>query len=107
MAASGTMRSSSRRVAVSRGRLQIARLITMIASIVALILIAGIVLVVLKANPSNQIVSAITDAARWLAGPFDGMFSLSKHRIEVAVNWGIAAVVWFLLGRLLARIIAP
>src|SRR3954453_12547835 len=107
MAASGTMRSSSRRVAVSRGRLQIARLITMIASIVALILIAGIVLVVLKANPSNQIVSAITDAARWLAGPFDGMFSLSKNRIEVAGNWGIAAVVWFLLGRLLARIIAP
>jgi hypothetical protein len=107
MATSGTMRRSSRRVAVGRGRLQIARLISLIASIVALILIAGIVLVVLKANPSNQIVSAVTDAARWLAGPFDGMFSMAKHRVEVAVNWGIAAVVWFLVGRLLARVIAP
>jgi hypothetical protein len=107
MATSGTMRRSSRRVAVGRGRLQIARLISLIASVVALILIAGIVLVVLKANPSNQIVSAVTDAARWLAGPFDGMFSMAKHRVEVAVNWGIAAVVWFLVGRLLARVIAP
>jgi hypothetical protein len=107
MATSPTMRRSSRRVAVGRGRLQIARLISLIASVVALILIAGIVLVVLKANPSNQIVSAVTDAARWLAGPFDGMFSMAKHRVEVAVNWGIAAVVWFVVGRLLARVIAP
>jgi hypothetical protein len=107
MASSPAMRRSSRRVAVGRGRLQIARLISLIASIVALILVAGILLVVLKANQSNQVVSAITDAARWLAGPFDGMFSMSKHRVEVAVNWGIAAVVWFLVGRLLARIVAP
>jgi hypothetical protein len=107
MAASGTMRSSSRRVAVSRGRLQIARIINLIASLVALVLISGIVLVVLKANPSNEIVNAVTDAARWLAGPFDGMFSLKKHTTEVAVNWGIAAVVWFLVGRVIARIVAP
>jgi hypothetical protein len=107
MAATGTMRSSSRRVAVSRGRLQLARLINLIASLVALVLVAGIALVLLKANPSNEIVNAVTDAARWLAGPFDGMFSLDKHRTEIAVNWGVAAVVWFLAGRLIARIVAP
>jgi len=107
MAATGSMRSSSRRVAMSRGRLQIARLINLIASLVALVLIAGIALVVLKANPSNEIVKAVEDAARWLAGPFDGMFSLKKHTTEIAVNWGVAAVVWFLLGRLIARIVAP
>jgi ribose/xylose/arabinose/galactoside ABC-type transport system permease subunit len=101
------MRSSSRRVAASRGRLQLARIISLIASLVALVLIAGIVLVLLKANPSNDIVKAVEDAARWLAGPFDGMFSFSKHRTEVAVNWGIAAVVWFVVGRVIARIVAP
>jgi ribose/xylose/arabinose/galactoside ABC-type transport system permease subunit len=107
MAATSTMRRSSRRVAASRGRLQLARLVTLIASLVALVLVIGIALTLLKANPSNGIVSALTDAARWLAGPFDGMFSFSKHRTEVAVNWGVAAVVWYLLGRLLARVIAP
>ena len=107
MAATGSMRSSSRRVAVSRGRLQLARIINLIASAVALVLIAGIALVLLKASPSNEVVKAVEDAARWLAGPFDGMFSFAKHRTEVAVTWGIAAVVWFLLGRLIARIVAP
>jgi hypothetical protein len=107
MAATGSMRRSSRRVAVSRGRLMLARAIGMIAAVVALILVIGIALVLLKANQSNQLVSTVNDAASWLAGPFDGLFKLDKHRTEVAVNWGIAAVVWFALGRLLARIVAP
>jgi hypothetical protein len=101
------MRRSSNRVAVSRGRLMLARAISLVATVVALILVLGIALVLLKANQSNQIVSAVHDAAKWLAGPFDGLFKLSKHTTEVAVNWGIAAVVWFLVGRLLARIVAP
>jgi hypothetical protein len=101
------MRQSSRRVAASRGRLMLARAISLIATVVALILVLGIVLVLLKANQSNQIVSAVHDAAQWLAGPFDGLFKLSKHSTTIAVNWGIAAVVWFLVGRLLARIVAP
>src|SRR5436190_10821605 len=107
MAATGSMRQSSRRVAASRGRLMLARAISMVAAVVALILVLGIALVLLKANPSNQIVSAIHDAAQWLAGPFDGLFNLSKHRTEIAVNWGIAAVVWLVVGRLVARIVAP
>jgi len=85
----------------------LARAISMVAAVVALILVLGIALVLLKANPSNQIVSAIHDAAQWLAGPFDGLFNLSKHRTEIAVNWGIAAVVWLVVGRLVARIVAP
>jgi hypothetical protein len=85
----------------------LARAIAMVAAVVALILVLGIALVLLKANQSNQLVAAVNDAATWLAGPFDGLFNLSKHRTEIAVNWGIAAVVWFALGRLLARIVAP
>jgi hypothetical protein len=107
MAASGSMRQSSRRVAASRGRLMLARAIAIVAAVVALILVIGIALVLLKANQSNQIVSAVHDAASWLAGPFDGLFKLDKPRTSTAVNWGVAAVVWFLLGRLIARIVAP
>src|SRR3954454_1025254 len=107
MAATGSRRGSSRRVPVSRARLTLARIIGMAASLVALVLVIGIALVLLKANPSNEVVKAVTDAARWLAGPFDGLFKLDKQRTEVAVNWGVAAVVWFLLGRLIARVVAP
>ena len=65
----------------------------------------GIVLVALEANSSNDIVQVVRDAARFLAGPFDGLFTLERNKVEVAVNWGIAAVVWLLLGRLIARLL--
>ena len=86
-------------------RASLARAITLAATAVALILVAGILLVVLEANPSNDIVQVVRDAATFLAGPFDGLFTLDSNKTEVAVNWGIAAVVWFALGRLLARLI--
>jgi hypothetical protein len=94
-------------VAANSGRAAVARVIGAITAIVTLILLVGIALVLLKANPANDIVAAIRDAASWLAGPFEGMFSFDKARTEIAVNWGVAAAVWFIAGRLLARIIAP
>jgi hypothetical protein len=93
--------------AANRGRLMLARVIGTIAAVVALILLIGIVLVLLKANQSNAVVELVRDAASWLAGPFEGMFSFDRQRTETAVNWGVAAVVWLVVGRLLARIIAP
>ena len=36
---------------------------------------------------------------------FDDLFNLQRHKVEVAVNWGIAAVVWYAVGRLLARLL--
>jgi hypothetical protein len=101
-----TLRSRSA-LAASSGRRMLARAVAAAASLVALILLVGIALVLLKANPSNALVDAIRDAAAWLAGPFGGMFEFDRNRTETAVNWGVAAVVWFALGRLLARVIAP
>ena len=51
----------------------LARVVRLIVSIIVLILVAGIVLVLLKANPTSTIVSDIHDAAHWLAGPFNGL----------------------------------
>lgn len=100
----GTMRAR-RYAAATSARLALARLISAAAAVVALILIVGIVLAVLKANGSNEVVKAFHDAARTLAGPFNGLFTLHPRRAELAVNWGIAAVVWFALGRLIARML--
>ena len=110
MAAAGNktraMRTRSA-AAANRGRLVLARVIGTIAAIVALILLVGVALVLLEANQSNAVVELVRDAASWLAGPFEGMFSFDRRRTETAVNWGVAAAVWFVLGRLLARIVAP
>jgi hypothetical protein len=91
--------------AAMTARAGLARAVRLVTAIVALILIVGIVLVLLRANPSNDLVSAVRDAAAFLAGPFDQMFELDRRRVETAVNWGIAAAVWFILGSLIARVI--
>jgi hypothetical protein len=83
----------------------LARVVQLVVSVVVLIIVAGILLVVLKANPSNSIVSQVHDWARWLAGPFDGIFSFRNARVAIAVNWGIAAVVYLFVGGLIARLI--
>jgi hypothetical protein len=83
----------------------IARAVVLVGAVVALILIAGIVLTLLGANPANGIVKAIHDAARFLAGPFRGLFHLNSHKATEAVNWGIAAVVWYLLAHFIGRLI--
>ena len=69
----------------------LARVVRLIVGIMVLIIVAGIVLVLFKANATNAIVSDVHDAARWLAGPFDGIFSLHNADTATAVNWGIAA----------------
>jgi hypothetical protein len=82
-----------------------ARLVQFVASVVVLIIVAGILLVVLKANPANSIVSEVHDWAHSLAGPFNGMFSFNSANTALAVNWGIAAVLYLFVGGLIARLI--
>jgi uncharacterized membrane protein len=86
-------------------RIAIARVLLLLGSAVALVLVAGILLTVLGANEGNQVVKAVHDAARWLAGPFDGLFRFDNHKTQVAVDWGLAAVVYFAISRFLSRMI--
>jgi hypothetical protein len=86
-------------------RASVARAIVLIGTVVALILVAGILLVVLGANASNGLVKAIYDAGKFLAGPFAGLFKPSDAKLKIAVNWGLAAVVWYALARVIARVL--
>jgi hypothetical protein len=81
------------------------RLVRLAAGIIAAVIALGIAFVVLEANPDNAIVSAVDDVARALVGPFDGMFELDNAKTEVAVNWGIAAFAYLILGALVAWLI--
>lgn len=78
---------------------------TLVATVVAAIIVIGILLVVFKANMSNDLVKAVHDAAKFLAGPFDGMFHLDSRKWTIALNWGIAAAVYLVVGSLIARLL--
>jgi hypothetical protein len=96
---------TNRYMGATVARAGVARAVVLIGTVVALILIVAIVLTLLGANSSNSIVNAIHDAGRFLAGPFRGLFHLSSRKGTEAVNWGIAAVVWFLLAHFIGRLI--
>jgi hypothetical protein len=87
-------------------RLAIARLITAVAAVVAAIIVLAIVLRLLNANPSNGIVDAIHQAGSWLSSPFHGLFSPHNGDVRMALNWGIAALVYLIVARVIARLVA-
>ena len=83
----------------------LARVVRLVTGVVVALIVAGILIHVLDANTSNVIVSAIDDAANWLTQPFHGMFDADKAKVRLAVNWGVAAVVYGIVGMLLAKLI--
>ena len=96
-------------------RTQVARVVRIVFGVRAAILALGALLVVLRdsVNEQNSIVKLVTDVADAVSGPFskdDGIFDFSGKNAEAKnalVNWGIAAVVYLVLGRVLAGVIAP
>ncbi|MCI0689441.1 MAG: hypothetical protein L0Y54_19720 [Sporichthyaceae bacterium] len=80
----------------------VATLIWLIAIIAALVLILYIVLVIFEANRANSFVDFIADAAHTLAWFFRDLFELDDAKLQVVVNYGLAAAVYLGLGKVLA-----
>lgn len=104
--APGRERAAARGVrATRRGLWGMARIVSLITSIVVGLIVVGIVLVLLEANRDNEIVRWLLDAAAWLAEPFDNVFSLDGRKERIAVNYGLAALLYALVGGLIARLL--
>ena len=104
----GTMRARTNAL-----RTKIASVVWLVAVVCALFLAVGALLVALKANQDNAIVQFVLNGADFLDGPFsrdNGIFTF--HGSDAAtksalVNWGIAAVVYLVIGKILDRLIRP
>src|SRR6478672_8372280 len=86
--------------------LMLARMVRLITMLVVGFIVAGILCHVLGANGSNAIVGLVYDVCRPLVSPFKNLFNLSDAKAQIAVNWGIAAVVYGAIGMLVARLLA-
>ena len=89
-------------------RNKIASAIWLVAVICALFLAVGALMVALKMNPDNAIVGFILDGADKLDlgefKEFDGKNAAVKSALT---NWGIAAVIYLVIGKVLDRVIRP
>ena len=88
-----------------RGLRGVARVVSLLTSVVVGLIVIGVVLVLLEANRDNAIVDLLVGAAGWLAEPFDNVFKLDGRKPTVAVNYGLAALVYALVGGLIVRLL--
>jgi len=103
---------------VAKLRVLLARLLWAVCAVCALILAAAVLLIAVDANPENELV-------RWLVARADnvdlGFFDLAnpikdwdKKETDVGqdvktalFNYGLAAIVWLGLGKLLDKVVRP
>ncbi|MGZ4448557.1 MAG: hypothetical protein ACXVW4_02085 [Nocardioides sp.] len=95
-------------------RVLLARVVWLVFALAALFLAVGALLVALKANPDNGLVRFVLDtAARVDLGVFsrhNGIkeFTGSDAATKNALfNWGLGAVAWLVVGRIVERVIRP
>jgi hypothetical protein len=93
---------------VARLRNMIASLVWLIAVLVAGVLALGALFTALdQTNQSNEIVTWILARGHELVGPFKDLFRLETAKNTLLVNWGIAALVYLIVGKVVERFIRP
>lgn len=110
----GTGTGTRGRDAVSKIRNTVAQLVWLVCVVCALLLAAGALLIALDANNRNDLTTFVLQGADAVdLGVFErnaGVFDFKGQGSEVKnalVNWGLAAVAWLVVGRILDRIIRP
>jgi hypothetical protein len=88
-----------------RGIEAVATAVVVAAVIVAIILAVHVVFVVFEANNANSLVTTINDWADTLAWKFRDVFTPENPKTAAFVNYGLAAVIYLIAGRIVAGLI--
>jgi hypothetical protein len=97
-------------------RTRVAQLVWIVCVLAALVLAVGALCIALKANGDNSLVKFCIDTADKLdLGAFsriDGVAHWKGHSQSAltknaCVNWGLAAVVWLIVGKIVERVVRP
>lgn len=84
--------------------LMIARLVRLVFSVIVAVIVIAIAMRLLNANPGNQVVRDVHNAANDFVGPFRNLFTIHNPKLAITVNWGIAAILISMIGELLTRL---
>ena len=91
--------------ATQRGLWGVARLVSLVTAVIVGLIVLGIVLVLLEANRTNELVDLILDVGGFFVEPFDNIFTLDSRKANVVVNWGIGALIYGAVGALIIRLL--
>ncbi|GAA2988284.1 hypothetical protein K388_02057 [Streptomyces sp. KhCrAH-43] len=79
-----------------------ARVIALVADVMAFIIGLWILMYLLDANRGNELVDFVRDTARWLAGWSYDLFTFDKAWANVVAGYGLAALVYLFIGHAVA-----
>ncbi|MGW2474428.1 hypothetical protein [Streptomyces sp. NPDC001665] len=79
-----------------------ARVIALVADVMAFIIGLWILMYLLDANRGNELVEFVRDTARWLAGWSYDLFTFDKTWANVVAGYGLAALVYLFIGHAIA-----
>jgi hypothetical protein len=95
-------------------RVQLARILWLVCVVAALFLAVGALLIALDANKSNALVGFVLNGADLVdlgvfsrqdgIKEFTGADAATKNAL---FNWGLGAIAWLVVGRILDRIVRP
>ncbi|MGH3413151.1 MAG: hypothetical protein ACRDPH_08755 [Marmoricola sp.] len=109
-------RKKEHAMAIAAVRTKVAALVKVICGVLAVLLAIGALLVVLEKyiSSGNNLVQLIWDIDKAIDGPFardgSGVFAFHGHnavKFDAVVNWGIAAVIYLLIGVALNKLLMP
>jgi hypothetical protein len=115
----GAAAAAKAKAGVNLVRLRVAQLVWLVCVLAALVLAIGALLIALKdsVNRDNDAVKFVLDLANKIdLGVFDrknGVFDFDDKNAQTAevknalLNWGLAAIVWLVGGRIIDKIIRP
>ncbi|WP_326591055.1 hypothetical protein [Streptomyces sp. NBC_01294] len=90
------------RVHAARSSSQAGRAVALVADVLAFVIALWILLYLLEANQGNELVGFVHDVASWLVGWSYDLFTFSREWVQVVVGYGLAAVVYLLVGHTIA-----
>ncbi len=109
-------RTAQAKAVATMVRTRISQLVWVVCVLAALVLAAAALCIALKANQDNGLVKFCLDTADKLDfGAFsrsDGVAHWKGHdhaalTKNAVVNWGLAAVLWLIIGKVVERIVRP
>ncbi|MBK0866294.1 hypothetical protein INP57_05705 [Saccharopolyspora sp. HNM0986] len=78
-------------------------MVDVLTSVIVLAFVLHILFVVFDANQGNQFVSAVYTLAKTLVLGLGDVFTPNDALLGVVLNYGVAALVYLVIGRLIAR----
>ncbi|MGW5413746.1 hypothetical protein [Actinomadura geliboluensis] len=83
----------------------LATAVSVVTTVVVAVLAVHIVFVAFEANTANDIVRWFGDRATDLCWQFKDVFQPANHKADVAVNYGLAAAVYLVIGRIVVGLV--